>query len=118
MTMQRHVSFLWFILLSLSWLAPVTRSDLSIRVRPGSPAAASSTPSTPSNAENADDDLNELNDVMSVYSQSIAGNSSTETVQVKFQPFKRVTEKIELPILPRKKWHLPKKRKCGKTLCL
>ena len=77
---------MWFFLISLSWLAPVTRSDLSIRVRPGSPAAASSPPSTSSNAESADDDINELNDVMSVYSQSIAGNSSTETVQVKSHP--------------------------------
>ena len=73
----------WLSILAVSVLAPLSRSDLSIRVRPGSAASSSTT----SNAENVIDNSavnNEMNDRMSVYSQSIAGNSSTETVQIDY----------------------------------
>ena len=74
----------WLSILAVSTLAPLSRSDLSIRVRPGSAASSSTT----SNAENVVVDNsavnNEMNDRMSVYSQSIAGNSSTETVQIDY----------------------------------
>lgn len=73
----------WLSVLAVSALAPLSRSDLSIRVRPGSAASSSTT----SNAENVIDNSavnNEMNDRMSVYSQSIAGNSSTETVQIDY----------------------------------
>ena len=70
----------WLGILAISTMVPVSRSDLSIRVRPGNAASSS----TPSNAENVIVDNSDVNDVMSVYSQSIAGNSSTETVQIDY----------------------------------
>ena len=82
--MARGTSLPWLSILAVSTLAPLSRSDLSIRVRPGSAASASTT----SNAENVVVDNsavnNEMNHRMSVYSQSIAGNSSTETVQIDY----------------------------------
>ena len=79
----------WLGILAVSTLVPMSRSNLSIRVRPGSAASSS----TPGNAENVigdggDGDRggvdSDFSNVMSVYSQSIAGNSSTETVQIDY----------------------------------
>ena len=79
-----RASLPWLGILAISTVLPVSRSDLSIRVRPGNAASSS----TPNNAENVIADNSGvdggMNDVMSVYSQSIAGNSSTETVQIEY----------------------------------
>ena len=82
--MAWRASIPWLGILAISTLVPMSRSDLSIRVRPGI-AASSSTPSTAENVIVDNGGVNsDINDVMSVYSQSIAGNSSTETVQIDY----------------------------------
>ena len=82
--MAWRASIPWLGILAISTLVPMSRSDLSIRVRPGI-AASSSTPSTAENVIVDNGGVNsDINDVMSVYSQSIAGNSSTETVHIDY----------------------------------